>query len=133
MSPSEPDDAILGRELRPRGPVQFSLSTRRLSDPEATLVTVSGELDLLTAPRLASRVDEVIRRNRGHVVIDLVATKFIDSLGVHTLLTVQRRLARDQRQLTVICPEGPVREALQMSRPAGGPTIVSSLAEYEAQ
>lgn len=133
MGPSEPDDSILGRELRPRGPVQFSLSTRRLSDPDATLVTVSGELDLLTAPRLATRLDEVIRRDRGHLVVDLTATKFIDSLGVHTLLTVQRRLARDRRELTLICPEGPVRQSLQMSRPAGSPSIFSSLAEYEAR
>ena len=41
------DHATLGRSLRPRGPIHLDLSTRQA--PEATVVTVTGELDVLTA------------------------------------------------------------------------------------
>jgi hypothetical protein len=45
------DHATLGRSLRPRGPIHLDLSTRQAS--EATVITVTGELDVLTARRLA--------------------------------------------------------------------------------
>jgi anti-sigma B factor antagonist len=81
-----------------------------------TVVAVSGELDVFTAPRLTTQLDEVVRRRRGDVVIDLRDTEFIDSLGLHTLLNVQRRLARHSRGLTVVCGEGAVRRAIELAR-----------------
>jgi len=39
----------------------------------ATVVALTGELDVLTAPKLATWVDDLIRRGQGDVVIDLTA------------------------------------------------------------
>ena len=50
------DHPTLGRSLRPRGPTQIALSTREV--PEATVVTVTGELDVLTARTLTPRLDD---------------------------------------------------------------------------
>ena len=97
----------------------------------ATVVVVHGELDVLTAPKLTTWLDSLIRRGDGDIVIDLSEAGFIDSLGLHTLLKVQRRLSRQSRSLAVICAEGPVRYAIDLARLEDALGVVSSLAEYE--
>jgi anti-sigma B factor antagonist len=123
------NDPSLGGSLRPRGPIQLGISIRRTAG--ATVVTVTGELDVLTAPKLTTWLDGLIRRGRDDIVIDLSEAGFIDSLGLHTLLNVQRRLSRQSRSLAVVCREGPVRRAIELARLEDAFGVVSSLAEYE--
>lgn len=122
-------NATIGGSLRPRGPVQLALKTRQTA--QETVVTVAGELDVLTLPRLARTLDDIIRRRRGDVVMDLTRTEFIDSLGLHALLHVQRRLAERSRRLIVICDRGPVLHAMELARLTEAFGVVSSFAEYE--
>jgi anti-sigma B factor antagonist len=97
----------------------------------ATVVAVTGELDVLTAPRLTTSLDDLIRRGQGNIVIDLSGAGFIDSLGLHTLLNLQRRLAHRSRSLAVVCGDGPIRRAIELARLEDALGVVSSLAEYE--
>jgi anti-sigma B factor antagonist len=97
----------------------------------ATVVVVHGEVDVLTAPKLTTWLDGLIRRGQGDIVIDLSEAGFIDSLGLHTLLKVQRRLSRQSRSLSVICGGGPVRYAIALARLEDALGVVESLAEYE--
>jgi anti-anti-sigma factor len=94
-------------------------------------VAVKGEVDLLTAPRLTTLLDNLIRRGQGDVVIDLSDAGFIDSLGLHALLNIHRRLLRQSRSLTVICGGGPVRHAIELARLDEAFGVMPSLAEYE--
>jgi anti-anti-sigma factor len=123
------DDPTLGGSLRPRGPIHLELTTRH--EASLTVVAVSGELDALTAPKLSIALDDVIRRHHGDVVLDLTDADFIDSLGLHTLLGVQRRLSRQSRSLTVFCGEGAVRRAIELARLDEAFRLVSTFAEYE--
>jgi anti-sigma B factor antagonist len=123
-----PDHATLGRFLRPRGPVQLALTTRYGS--QATVVAITGELDVLTARRMMPQLDDIVRRHQGDAVIDLSQAEFIDSFGLTVLLNTQRRLARQGRNLTVICGEGPVRRAIEFARLIESLGVVPSLAEY---
>jgi anti-anti-sigma factor len=123
------DAPPLGGSLRPRGPIHLGISLRQASG--ATVVVVTGELDVLTVPKLTTWLDDLIRRGRGNIVIDLTEAGFIDSLGLHALLNLQRRLARRSRSLAVVCGEGPVRDAIELARLEDALGIVSSLAEYE--
>jgi anti-anti-sigma factor len=95
------------------------------------VVSVAGELDVLTIPRLATTLDDIVRRHHGDVVMDLIRTEFIDSLGLHALLTVQRRLAERSRRLTVIC-DGTVRHSIELARLTDALGVVGSFAEYES-
>jgi anti-sigma B factor antagonist len=122
------DHATLGRSLRPRGPIHLDLTTRQA--PEATVVTVTGELDLLTARRLTPQLDDIVRRKQGDAVIDLSQAEFIDSFALTVLLNTQRRLARQGRTLTVICGEGQVRRAIEFARLLDPLGVVPSLADY---
>jgi anti-sigma B factor antagonist len=89
--------------LRPRGPIRFKLSER-------------GELDVLTAPRFAVRVEEIVRQCDCDLTVDLRGVQFIDSAALHVLLNAQRRLTRSSRRLTVICDDGPVHRVFELSR-----------------
>ncbi len=70
----------------------------------------------MTAPKLASRLDAILRRRQGDVVIDLRQTTFLDSAGLHVLLNAARRLTRRSRRLGVICGPGPVRHVIELAR-----------------
>jgi anti-sigma B factor antagonist len=122
-----PDDPTLGRSLRPRGPIQLAITT--CYEPGVTVIGVAGELDVLTVSKLVTRLDDAIRRRQGDVVIDLSGAEFIDSMGLHALLGIQRRLVRQARKLTVVCPPGAVRNAIELARLAQALGVVSSLEE----
>lgn len=80
------------------------------------MVHVEGELDLLTAPKLGARLNGVIRAGMTDVVLDLRGVEFMDSAGLHLLLTTRRRLLRDSRTLSVVCADGPVSQVIGMAR-----------------
>ena len=122
-------DGTIGDSLRPRGPIQLAISTRH--DAHETVVSVAGELDVLTVPRLARTLDDVVRRHQGDLVMDLTRTGFIDSIGLHALLSVQRRLADRSRSLIVICDDGAVRHSIELARLTEPLGVVASFDEYE--
>lgn len=101
--------------LRPPGPVRFDLSCH----PDAggrPVLRVRGEVDVLTAPKLAARLDDVVRQSERDVVVDLRELEFIDSAGLHVLLNTQRRLIRRGRRLSVVCGGGAVRNVIELAR-----------------
>jgi anti-sigma B factor antagonist len=122
-------DVALGRLLRPRGPVHFNLTVRHADG--ATVLKVVGELDIFTASRLTSQLEEVVRRGSGDAVIDLRQAEFIDSMALYILLNVQRRLRRRSRDLVVVCGEGAVRRSIELARLTDTLGVVSDLGDYE--
>lgn len=124
---ADDEEPALRRALRPRGPVQLALSKRLAGG--ATVVEVAGELDVLTASKLGAEIDWLVRKPSGDVVIDLRATRFMDSAGLQVLLSAQRRLSRRQRRLAVICEPGPVRRVIEQARLLGALRVVSSPAD----
>ena len=80
------------------------------------IISLSGELDLLGAPRLSVALGEVVRESTGGVVLDLSELEFIDSTGIATLLNALRRLTRQGRRMAVVTGDGAVRRALEIAR-----------------
>ena len=69
-----------------------------------------------------------IRESEGAFVIDLCDVEFLDSSGLSALLRARALLARDDRQLAVVCPPGPVRRLFDL---AGVDELVVVLATRE--
>lgn len=84
--------------------------------PDAIWLRLSGELDILTTPKLAGELDTIVRRATLDVVVDLRQAVFVDSAGLQLLLGTQRRLSQASRHLSVVCDEGPVRRVIEMTR-----------------
>jgi anti-sigma B factor antagonist len=93
--------ALLPEEL------SFSISTTSLAECE--VVTVRGELDGATAPKLATELDRLAADGKS-VVLDLSELSFIDSGGLHA---VMKPAPRDRR-VCLVCPDGNVSKVLSI-------------------
>jgi anti-anti-sigma factor len=78
-------------------------------------IAVRGEADLATTPELALAIDAAIRDSEGAFVIDLSETEVLDSSGLSALLRARALLARDDRDLAIVCPRGPVRRLIDVA------------------
>jgi anti-anti-sigma factor len=94
--------------------VQFDVERSTVAGRPA--LTVRGELDLFTAPRLDAAVDDAIQGSGGSLVVDLTHTTFLDSSGARTLLGVARRAEAAGVPLHVLAPRsnGPVRLTIDL-------------------
>jgi anti-sigma B factor antagonist len=119
------DPAARTGDSRPPPPGQMSVAVR--AEPTATIVEVRGELDLLTAPQLASELDTLLSAEPRPIAIDLSETTFMDSAGIHVLVSARQRA---RRHLAVICAPGPVAKALELLGLTEMLNVVSSLDEY---
>ncbi|WP_083998898.1 STAS domain-containing protein [Actinomadura kijaniata] len=66
------------------------------------VVSVAGDLDLATAPRLEATLDPSHLGEHKHVAIDTHRLRFIDSSGLNTLIRVWKRLRGAQGQLVLM-------------------------------
>jgi anti-sigma B factor antagonist len=57
------------------------------------VVTVSGDLDMLTAPALAEAIRSAARGRPAALIVDLSAVDFLASAGMNELVTAQDELA----------------------------------------
>lgn len=112
--PSDPPAGPLREALRPAGPPRLGLRVDQ--QPDSVVAYLEGELDILTTPKFGARINGVIRESTGDLVLDLRGVEFIDSAGLQLLLNTRRRLLRRQRNLSVICEEGPVKRLIALMR-----------------
>jgi anti-anti-sigma factor len=77
--------------------------------PAPTLVTVAGEIDLLTAPQLRERVRPLPDDD---VILDISQVRLLAAAGLHALKELQDRRTRAGAQLVLAAPSAPVRRVL---------------------
>jgi anti-sigma B factor antagonist len=70
----------------------------------AATVAVCGEIDLENVADLRSTLDELVAATEGDIVIDLSEVSYLDSTGLHELLSVQSHAAALDRRLIVQRP-----------------------------
>ncbi|MFB9659009.1 STAS domain-containing protein [Glycomyces mayteni] len=66
-----------------------------------TIVALSGEIDLHTAPRLTGAVDAALADDPVRVVLDMRGVTFCDSRGLGTLVILARAAARARAVLVL--------------------------------
>jgi anti-sigma B factor antagonist len=81
----------------------------------AHVVDVRGELDVGSALGLAGPLTQIASDGDGPVVLDLSRLSFMDSTGMSVLLNARRRLTRQGRRMSVVCPSGPVLRVFELT------------------
>jgi len=76
----------------PPGVGGFAIVRRDL-DERACVISVDGELDLSTAPRLKWMLVDALEGGSCQVVIDLSNVTFMDSSGINALLRAHKKVA----------------------------------------
>jgi anti-sigma B factor antagonist len=88
-----------------------------LVDPRGrvTVVRVKGEVDAVTAPRMAQAVERLLSR-RANVVLDLEAVEFMDLHGLAVLMRASRRARSDGGSFAIAHPAFCVRRLVELVR-----------------
>ncbi|WP_353952625.1 STAS domain-containing protein [Knoellia sp. S7-12] len=70
---------------------------------DVTIVTVSGEVDVYTAPQLRSALEERIAAGHTALVVDLQDVGFLDSTGLGVLVGRVKAVRKVDGWLRVVC------------------------------
>ena len=84
--------------------IEFGIRDRPV-DGNTHVVSVTGEVDLFTAPEFKQRVTAPIAAGVDHVIVDLMETTFIDSSSLGVLIGAHRRLKSRGGSLIVACDD----------------------------
>lgn len=94
------------------------------------VLTVSGEIDLATAPRLREHLVRLVTEHAGRpVVVDLSGVTFCDSLGVGVLVGAQRRARALQGEVRLVVPGGRVADGFAL---VGLDAVLPQFADVDA-
>jgi anti-sigma B factor antagonist len=72
-------------------------------DDATHVISVTGEIDIFTAPEFKERISAAIDAGRDRLVVDLGGTTFIDSSSLGVLISAHRRLAGRDGRLVIAC------------------------------
>ena len=104
----------------------FEITDRKVDD-DTHVVSVTGEIDLFTAPEFKQHVSEPIDAGVSRVVVDLLATTFIDSSSLGVLIGAHRRLKLRGGSLVIVCDNDAITKTFRITGLDGVFTLVASL------
>ena len=81
----------------------------------ATVVALSGEVDLRHSPTLRKALMEMMFDHRA-VVVDLSAVTYVDSSGIAGLVEAYQMARKNGTRFTLAAISDPVRRVLQLAR-----------------
>jgi anti-sigma B factor antagonist len=84
------------------GTMDFDLITSS-SATGHTVVRVSGDVDISTAPFVVEHCQRLLRSGNLDLVVDLEGVTFIDSTGLSALFSVLKRVRVAEGTLQVVC------------------------------
>jgi anti-sigma B factor antagonist len=89
--------------------------TRR-TDDEVPVVAVDGEIDASNGREVTAKIIDAVPNEAIGVVLDLSATTYLDSVGVHVLLDLAHRFESRRQQFSVVVPDTAViRRVIELS------------------
>jgi anti-anti-sigma factor len=77
------------------------------------LIRLHGEFDLSCEEPFREELARALDEDTTSLVLDLCALTFMDSVGLRTLVTINRATSDDGLDFTVLCGEGHVRRVLR--------------------
>jgi anti-anti-sigma factor len=110
------------------------LARLEMSGDDVVVARLSGEIDLSNAAQVGEDLGTRVPNSALGLVIDLTATEYLDSSGVHLVFDLAERLQRRQQQLRVVVPEGaPIRRVLRIVELHRAVPVLASVDEAVAQ
>ena len=91
-------------------------------------ITLEGQLDSSTSPKLNEEVQKLILLNPEEFVMDLVKLNFISSAGLRIIIYVRQKLGSNAR-LILVKPQDQVVEVLKITGLINSLTIVDTYPE----
>jgi anti-sigma B factor antagonist len=107
--------ALDGREFHMQDACVARTAIRReRSGEDIFVVSLAGEHDLYTAPKLQEEFRSVIAAGARAIVVDLTETSFLDSTMLHVLLSARSEL-RDGGRLLLVTNDATVKRVFEIA------------------
>jgi anti-sigma B factor antagonist len=81
--------------------VDLTITTREAEG--RTVVSVAGEIDVYTAPRLREEITELVAAGTYNLVIDMSEVEFLDSTGLGVLVGGLKKVRAHDGSLQLVC------------------------------
>ena len=83
--------------------MDLSLSTR--AERGRTVVEVTGEIDVYTAPKLREKLIDLVNKGKFHLLVDMEKVEFLDSTGLGVLVGGLKRVRAHDGSLELVCTQ----------------------------
>ena len=80
------------------------------------LITVGGEVDLYSSPKLRSAILDAVPSAASGVSVDLSAVDYIDSSGIATLVEGLKSAREHEKGFVLVRPSSAVSQVLELAR-----------------
>jgi anti-sigma B factor antagonist len=80
------------------------------------VLTVSGEIDIATAPSLRERLHGLLAEDKHQIVVDLDDVGFLDSTALGVLVGVLKRARSEGGEVRIVCTQPRVRKVFEITR-----------------
>jgi len=94
--------------------MNFDIKTDELGDG-AYVISLTGEVDLYTAPEFKQKLLEVIGQGGKNVIVDFTDTTFIDSTTLGVLVGGVKRLRSNDGQLSLVCSDRNITKIFEIT------------------
>ena len=91
----------------------FDISDQTLDG--VAVVSVSGEIDVATAPGLRERLHELIAEDSSTVVVDLLGVTFLDSTALGVLVGAHKRCREAGGELRLVVTEPRIMKVFEIT------------------
>lgn len=107
----------------------MDITTSDIEGGAGTVVAVTGELDVFTAPQLEAALQELISQGRADIVVDLSGVEFLDSTGLGVMVKALKwareaggglRVVATQERITKVFTITGLDEVMQLSASVQG-------------
>jgi anti-sigma B factor antagonist len=96
-------------------PNEAALSVPIAAHRDFPVLKPAGDLDLVTAPLLQRRIDELMAGGHRHMLIDAAQVGFCDSSGLRVLFSARRKLQARSGDMALVRVGGLLRRLLELS------------------
>ena len=83
--------------------MDLSLSTR--TEGDKTILDVSGEVDIYTAPQLRGQLIDLVSSGHRNLIVDMEGVGFLDSTGLGVLVGALKRVRTHDGSLRLVCTQ----------------------------
>ena len=94
--------------------MNFDITTDEIGEGRY-VISLSGEVDLYTAPEFKQQLLEVISQGAQTVIVDLTDTTFIDSTTLGVLVGGVKRLRPNGGQLSLVCSDRNITKIFEIT------------------
>jgi anti-anti-sigma factor len=82
---------------------------------QATILTLNGDLDAVTSPRLSEALDREVAADRVRLVLDFAGVDYISSAGLRSVLATVKQVRGREGDVRLAAVSGEVLKVFEMS------------------